>query len=237
MKWIAFLSLLTIFQVATWAGDTGISAPVVLAPGLSVDAARHEVQMEATVCLQKGMLEYLVCRRGTFEHEAVFVTTCTPSLLHTALLVIGTEPFPQMADGEWARVARERIPARLTITVAYEQDGRPQRRRISEFLVDRKKRNAAVPDSWVFTGSFFIKEDSQVRYAADRTGAGSGLIPEGAAVIQFAERSGIPYHGEDQGLEVNPDTTPAVGTRVRLIFTAQGRAPIGNSSTPAMPEP
>ncbi len=38
-------------------------------------------------------------------------------------------------------------------------------------------------------------------------------------MLQFGERLGNPYQGDEQGLEINADTVPAKGTKVQLIFT------------------
>lgn len=37
--------------------------------GIEIDAKKHEVRVDATVCLAEGILEYLVCLPDTFEHE------------------------------------------------------------------------------------------------------------------------------------------------------------------------
>ena len=189
------------------------------ASGIEADIKKREVRLDATVCLSKGILEYLVCLPGTFEHETIFSAKCKPSQLHLALLAIGLVPRPFVPDAEWWAKAQEDKQARVNIAVEYEQDGKKQRRRITEFVVNREREDGAVPDRWVFTGSAFYKDDGKTRYAADVTGVVIGLIPEGAAVIQFGEKAGVPYRGDDQGLEINTDTTPAVGTKVRLIFT------------------
>lgn len=228
------LAWLLLAQTVLWSAEAvapPAPAVVTLAPGLTLDAGKREVRMEARICLQQGILEYLVCRQGTFEHEAVFVTTCKPSLLHAALLVIGVDPYPFMPGGEdWRQNALDHPASRLAIHVECEQDGRTSRRRIEEFLVDRSKRDGAVPGIWIFSGSSFLQTEGRNQYAADLTGAVIGLIPEGAASIQFGASAGNPYQGEDQGLEVNRDATPAVGTAVRLLFSPHAR-----KDAPALP--
>jgi len=211
------------------------------ASGIEADIRKREVRLDATVCLSRGILEYLVCLPGTFEHEAIFTAKCRPSQLHLALLLIGLVPRAFETDPEWWEMAREDKQALVNVSVEYELDGKPQRRRITEFLVNRERTDGKVPDRWVFTGSEFFKgNDGKSRYAADITGAVIGLIGEGAAVIQFGEKAGVPYRGEDQGLEINTDTIPAVGTKVRLIFTPhdeKGRAgePPAKGAAPSTP--
>ncbi|MCY3022044.1 MAG: YdjY domain-containing protein [Planctomycetota bacterium] len=202
-----------------WGEDAeGPDAKTLKASGIELDIKKHEVRLDATVCLDRGILEYLVCLPGTFEHEAVFSTKCKPSQLHLALLAIGLVPCSFAPEEEWWAKARENKQARVNIEVEYEQEGKKQRRRISEFLVNRERKDGVVSDSWVFTGSFFYKEDDKNHYAADSTGAVIGLWVAGASVLQYGERAGIPYRGADQGMEINTQTTPAKGTKVRLIF-------------------
>ena len=50
----------------------------VAVPGVTVNRETREVRVEATVCLKSGILEYLVCKPNTFEHEAIFTTTTKP---------------------------------------------------------------------------------------------------------------------------------------------------------------
>jgi len=223
-RWPLLLLLLLLVGSLTCrvasAEDAGaLDGKALKASWIEVDIKKHEVRLDATVCLSREILEYIVCLPGTFEHETIFSVKCKPSQLHLALLAIGLVPRPFDPDEEWWETAREDKQARVDISAEYVQDGKKQRRRITEFLVNRERQDGAVPDRWVFTGSAFYKEEGKTRYAADVTGVVIGLIPEGAAVIQFGEKAGIPYRGDDQGLEINTDTTPAVGTAVRLIFT------------------
>jgi hypothetical protein len=221
-RWPLLLLLLVggaICRVASGEDAGALDGKALKASGIEVDIQKHEVRLDATVCLSRGILEYLVCLPGTFEHESIFSAKCKPSQLHLALLAIGLVPCPFVPDEEWWEKAQEDKQARVDIAVEYDQDGKKERRRIPEFLVNRERQDGAVPDRWIFTGSAFYKEDGRARYAADATGVVIGLILRGAAVIQLGEKVGIPYRGDDQGLEINTDTIPAVGTAVRLVFT------------------
>ncbi len=191
----------------------------VLAEGLSVDAKNHQVRMDAVVCLRRGILEYLVCRKHTFEHESIFSTNCKPSQLHLALLLIGLEPFAYDFDLEWPQRARAHTASQITIEVEYTLDGVLMRQPLSIFVINREHASEKIPDHWTFAGSVFYQQEGKEYYAADSTGGVIGVTPKGASVIQFGDRLGIPYQGEDQGLEVNSKTTPLAGTQVQLIFT------------------
>jgi hypothetical protein len=187
--------------------------------GIEVDVPKREVRMDAAVCLDEGILEYLVCLEGTFEHETVFSTKCRPSQLHLALLMTGLVPHPFKPGGDWWHRARARERSRVGIEVEFEQDGEKRRCSVAEFLVSRENDDGVVLDRWVFTGSVLFDHEGKSRYAADYSGIVVGIIPEGSGVIQYGERAGVPYQGDDQGMEVNARTVPAAGAKVKLVFT------------------
>lgn len=209
------LAVLCLAQPWAWAGD----AVTTLGPGVSLDASKREVYLDATVCLRRGILEYLICKARTFEHESVFATSCKPSHLHAALLLIGVEPLPDADAYAWSEKISAHAPALLAIMVEFERDGVRQRKPISSFVTNRERQDGIVPDRWVFAGSAFYQRDGQELYAADSSGGVIGLTPQGASVVQFGEQLGIPYQGEDQGLECRSDAIPAVGTAVRVILS------------------
>jgi hypothetical protein len=204
-----------------WGGAAdGLGGKLLKVPGIEVDLKKREVRMAAAVCLDTGILEYLVCLEGTFEHETVFSTRCRPSQLHLALLTLGLLPDPFKPDEGWWHGARRKGRSRVNVEVAYEQDGKKRRRPVTEFLVSRENEEGAVADHWVFTGSVFFKHEGKNQYGADHSGIVIGIIPNGSSVIQFGERAGVPYRGDDLGLEVNARTTPPAGTKVTLVFTS-----------------
>jgi hypothetical protein len=209
-----------------WAGEGApFGAEALKSAGIELDVKKREVRVEATVCLTQGILEYLVCLPNTFEHEAIFCVRCKPSVLHLGLLAVGLEPDPFGGEEDSSRKTREQPGSHVCIEVEYEKDGKKQRRRISEFLVNRQQRDAVVPDVWIFTGSYFGRREDKRVYAADVMGGVVGLGMERVSVLQFGEQLGNPYQGDEQGLEVNADTVPAKGTKAQLIFTPAQQKP------------
>jgi hypothetical protein len=191
----------------------------VLAPGLTIDVKNRQVRMSAKVCLRQGILEFLVCRTHTFEHESIFSTDCKPSQLHTALLVIGLEPFTYDFAFDWSQRARNHPTSQVMIEVEYQLDGTLHRHPMSLFVKNRERADGKIPDHWTFTGSDFYRQDGQEYYAADSTGAVIGVTPKGASVVQIGVPLGIPYQGEEIGTEVAAAFTPLVGTPVQILFT------------------
>ena len=187
--------------------------------GIEVDLKKREVRMDAEVCLAEGILEFLICLPDTYEHETVFVTKSKPSLLHIALVLIGLDPSRLALAGlDWLETGTKRDRSRVNIEVEFEERGEKARCKVSELLVSREHEDGEVPDRWVFGGSAIVKLDGKKVYAADHHGVIAGIIP-GSSVIQFAEKTGNPYRGEQEGLEANSETVPAKGTKVRIVFT------------------
>ena len=96
-----------------------VSDKEVKMPGVTVNRETHEIRIEAAVCLQQGILEYVVCKPGTFEHEAIFTTTAKPELIHAALLLSGIKPTPLPRNSPvlwWGRALKQKA-SRVKIEV------------------------------------------------------------------------------------------------------------------------
>ena len=228
MSYALLFTVLTVVGSAEEAKEP--NAPADPFPGITVDVKNHQVSMDAKVCLRRGILEYLVCKAQTFEHEAIFSTTVIGSHLHAALLLIGSEPSAFVGE-EWTVMVKEKKPTCLALSVEYHVDGALVRKRMSEFLVHRERKDGIVPDHWMFTGSLFYENEGKSYYFADTSGAVVGLSPIGGPVVQFGDTLGIPYQGENLGTEARGDAVPETGTNVRIVFSL-----LGDETTSALPE-
>lgn len=195
---------------------------MMLKMGLVLDAKKREVRLDATVCLEGGILEYFLCVSGrsqTFEHESAFSTRCTPSVLHLALLAIGAEPCPYEGDSDWEKSWNKKPASRLRLRVEYVQDGKRVQREASEMLATRSNKEGKLPDFWIFTGSYFGHHNGKPIYAADAAGAIAGFCQDNASIMQTAKSFGNPYNGSEAGLEINRKNIPPRGTQVQLVFS------------------
>lgn len=195
---------------------------MMLKMGLVLDAKKREVRLDATVCLDRGILEYFICVSGrpqTFEHESAFSTRCTPSVLHLALLAIGAEPCPYEADLDWEKSWSKKPASRIRVKVEYVQDGKLIQREASEMLATRNDNVGKLPDFWIFTGSYFGHHDGKPIYAADSSGGIAGFCQDNASIMQTEKSFGNPYNGSEAGLEINRKHMPPRGTKVQLVFS------------------
>lgn len=207
-------------------------------PGVTIDRATLEVRIEATVCLDSGILEYVVCRPDTFEHEAIFTTSAKPELVHAALLLAKLKPTPQrhgLVDLWWEK-AMKQGDSRVKIEVEWEEEGKMNRVNLTAMLRSREggedsggddgeadpaEGRGEVQDAWVFAGSFLHtnKQSGERVYAANLSGILVGIWPDPSTVIQYGIASANPYGGKGLGMEINEELVPEVGTEVKLIFS------------------
>ncbi|MFK7910609.1 MAG: YdjY domain-containing protein [Akkermansiaceae bacterium] len=211
-----------------------VTATEVKLPGVTITRATQEVRIDAKVCLQKGILEYVVCRPNTFEHEAIFTTEANPELVHAALLLCGLKPTAQLRGmGElWFEKAMKQKQSRVKIEVEWEQDGKKKRVNLTSMLQNRQdimttpgqeqpKKEPKVQDAWIFSGSFMQvhTETKKPFYAANSSGILVGIWPDPSTVIQYGVVNGDPHKGKHLGLEIHEERVPKVGTEVKLVFS------------------
>lgn len=204
-------------------------------PGVTIDRETREVRIDAVACLDAGILEYVVCRPNTFEHEAIFTTDARPELVHAALLLAGLTPTPQLRGltGIWYDKAMQQEASRVRIEVEWKEGAAVTRVPLSSMLRNRgglqntpageapAGGKALVRDAWVFAGSFLNTHPRSGRrfYAANASGILVGIWPDPSAVIQYGLPNGNPYEGMDLGMEINEGRIPKLHTKVQLIFS------------------
>ena len=212
--------------------DFEVSEKEVKLPGVTVNRETSEVRVEATVCLKSGILEYLVCKPNTFEHEAIFTTTTKPELIHAALLLSGVTPtpLPRNFPGLWFEKALKQKNSRVTIEAEWKKEGKMKRVNLTEMLQSREDIEdltdedapaKKIEDAWVFTGSFLHTDEKTGKraYTANFSGIIVGIWPDPSTVIQYGIENGNPYEGKNLGIEINEAKVPDVGTKVNLIFS------------------
>lgn len=200
-------------------------------PGVTISRVTSEIRLDAVACLESGILEYVVCRPNTFEHEAIFTTTAKPELVHAALLLIGVEPNPQrhgLAE-LWFEKTLKQTPSRVKVEVEWKEKGKVKRvplvsllrKREEDEAGDGESKSLKIDDAWVFAGSFIHQnpETGEREYAGNRSGILVGIWPNPSTVIQYGISEGNPYEGKNLGMEIREDRVPSKGTRVKLIFS------------------
>ena len=194
-----------------------------LAGGIECRLDSREVLVPAFIAIDSGWIEQIACLRGTREHESIFVVECQPSLVHSALLLIGLESG---VPGRWQERKRgeryeiERIPPTgvpVRIRVRFtDTDGRFVESSVEEMVMGSPDGAVFPPTPWMFCGSRFDREG---RYVADYSGSLVGFATFGDEVL------GLPGVISDQVSvdaavwEIRSEKVPAPGTPISLVLT------------------
>jgi hypothetical protein len=211
--------------------------PPVVLPGMTVDFAKRCVDIEATVCLDEGLLELIACTKGSKEHESIVAVAARPMHIHTALLALGaTSGQPAMrrpgdpAGGpRWIDVPPSGDPVDVSLVVE-EADGQVVEHPISEFVAlseqareawagggagDEAAAEGLFPDTFVFAGSQLRDNgDGPRTYLADESGDVISIATFGDEVLCL---DGMHGQANDALVwQVNPDKLPPVGEMVTL---------------------
>lgn len=123
---------------------------------LEIQGDKRRVLVNAYVCFREGMLEQLMCRTQTKEHEAILAADMDARTIHKALIVTGAEagspvqftPKFQPPRGTTIKVSLQYQDKGKTITVPAQK------------WVRNAKTGKELAVDWVFAGSRFIDDPS-----------------------------------------------------------------------------
>ena len=111
-------------------------------PGLTIDLKRRLVDLEATVCLDRGPLELIACAKGTKEHESILSLKAKPRQVHLGLLLIGAKngkpAMRRRVESEgvsprWIDIPPSGDPIAVSL-VLQDKTGKPVEHPISDFV-------------------------------------------------------------------------------------------------------
>lgn len=157
-------------------------------PGVKINVEEWSVDVDARVCLVKGMLELIACTKDSKEHEAIIAVDAKPSHIHTALLLLRAKPgHPAMYDREGTRFVS--LPPRGgevdVFLLIKDAKGKETERPISDFITQAEqggytaevqpaegaKREKFPTHTFLFAGSVLNGDDKGPRdYLCDQTG-------------------------------------------------------------------
>jgi hypothetical protein len=230
----------------TWADEVTPAKPArkpVKLPGIVIDFEKQCVDLEATVCLDRGFLELVACAKGSKEHESIVAVSAKALHIHTALLLLGAKngnPAMRKQVGEeekrWVDISPRGDPIDVFL-VTRNKDGKPIERPISDFVVRSSERvdevdgavitarnqtekrgdekEARLPHTFLFAGSHLRDNGPGPRqYLADLSGNVISIATFGDELLC------LPFHQtqENDALmwRIKRKSLPKVGTKVTL---------------------
>ena len=248
----ALVILLSLFPITTRADEpvTNKQGPMKAArkpvklPGMVVDYFEKRcIDLEGTVCLEKGLLELIACTKGSKEHESIVALSARAMHIHMGLLLLGADNgHPAMrkpVDEEktrWVNVPPRGDSIDVFLVMA-NKDGKLIEKPISDFIVHSSgrvdevdgtvivapdqtekrggKEETSLPHTFIFAGSHLRDNGPGPRqYLADLSGNVISIASFGDELLC------LPFHQTQENgalmWQVKPDTLPKVGTKITL---------------------
>jgi hypothetical protein len=177
---------------------------------------KRRVVVIANVCLRDSryLLEGLLTRKGTKEHEYILSIDMDPDKIHTLLLAAGAKPgAPVTFDPKYSPACGSVIK----VTLRYLKDGKLVSIPAQEWIRDAKTKKDLKQD-WVFGGSRFVPDinDPKKSYYLANGGDIVCVANMESAMLDLPVPSARGL--EDRSFEAHTARIPPLDTRVELIF-------------------
>ena len=248
----ALVIVLSLFSTTTRAdepvtnkqGSMKAARKPVKLPGMVVDYFEKRcVDLEGTICLEKGLLELIACTKGSKEHGSIVAVSARAMHIHMGLLLLGANNgHPAMrkpVDEEktrWVNVPPRGDSIDVFLVMA-NKDGKLIEKPISDFIVRSSgrvdevdgtvivapdqtekrggKEETSLPHTFIFAGSHLRDNGPGPRqYLADLSGNVISIASFGDELLC------LPFHQTQENgalmWQVKPGTLPKVGTKITL---------------------
>jgi hypothetical protein len=196
------------------------------------DRQSKRVIARAKVVLREGMLEHLLCLKGTKEHEAILATEAVPNEIHAALLLTGATPgHPVRFEPKFEPPAGSAIG----IELSWIDDGKLKKADAREWVRDEKLK-APLAIDWVFAGSYLYEDNvtKKTHYAAD-DGDMITVANFGSAILDLPIASSA--SDSERVYVTNTDRIPRLGTEVFMTFFPRPAKPVDKAASAVKPRP
>jgi hypothetical protein len=121
---------------------------------LEIEGQTRRVLINALVCRRTDMLEQLLCRKMTKEHEAILSADIDAKVVHATLVACGAEPGSPVKFDERGKFYPAR-GATIKVYLHYEEKGKSIKVPAQKWVRNIKTKKELEYD-WVFAGSFLI---------------------------------------------------------------------------------
>ncbi len=188
---------------------------VEFAPGLRIDYAKMQVELDCEVILREAELELLVYAKAPTpkEHETILKTQVQPERIFEALGLLGITPgHPTLYDWETQEITPPKGDP-VDIFVRYDREGAAVEHSICDWVLNLRTQQPMVHSPWLFTGG---ERDDRGRYAADIEGTVVTVVDFPSAVLSVPAS----HTSADEHLwaAANTPAIPEKGTKVIVLF-------------------
>jgi len=188
-------------------------------PHLWFDSQGKRVILRARVVLREGVLEHLMCKKGTKEHEAILATTAPPQMIHAGLVLTGAKPGHPV---QFAPKFEPPAGTPIAIELLWRADGKLRKSDARQWVWDEKTKTALRFD-WVFAGSLVYQDPvtKKAAYAADE-GDLITVANFASAILDLPMASSA--NDADRVFTAHTTQIPPIGTEVFMALSPR-RAP------------
>jgi hypothetical protein len=184
---------------------------------LEIQGKKRRVVVLATVCLRRGQLEQLLCRKRTKEHEAILAADADARDIHKALLLAGAEPGHPV---KFVPPDKRLPPSGTKIKVLLQYSLKGQMMTVpAQHWVRNTKTMKELDVDWVFAGSIFTPDPFEANnppiYAAN-DGDVICLANFETAMLDLPILSS--KEAADLNFEAWTDRIPAMDSQVTVIL-------------------
>lgn len=199
-------------------------------PGVAINVKERCVDVDASVCLTRGMLELIACTKRTKEHESIVIVLAKAVHIHTALLLLGAQPgspamrkAPEGEIGRWIDIL-PRGGAVDVLLVLTDKEGKLTEHPISDFISRPSAKSGDAGNgkdikfpthTFIFAGSQLVGDGPGPRqYLSDLSGDVISISTFGDELLCLPDINS--QDNDSLEWEVNAKGLPAVGTKVTL---------------------
>jgi hypothetical protein len=177
------------------------------------DPKERRAILRARVVLRDGVLEHLMCVKGTKEHEAILATDAWPRIIHATLLLTGAEKGRPVS---FAPKFEPPSGSPIGIELRWRQDGQLLRADARQWVWDGKTK-APLTIDWVFAGSIEYVDQitKKPAYAAD-DGDLITVANFASAILDLPIASSA--DDADRMFTANTKRIPPIGTEVFVVL-------------------
>ena len=182
---------------------------------LEIDGQSRRVLVNSTICLRKGMLEQLLTRKRTKEHEAILAADVDARDIHKALLLTNAAAGSPVKFRPKFELPRGDV---VKITLEYQEKGKTIRVPAQQWIRNVKTKKDLDTD-WVFAGSVLIPDPIDHKkppYYGANDGDVICISNFDTALLDVPFNS--PKDNDDLAFEANTDRIPPLETPVLVIL-------------------
>ncbi|MCP4378130.1 MAG: hypothetical protein GY794_18395, partial [bacterium] len=186
---------------------------------IKMDLKKRTISFTAKVCQRDVMLEFMICRTGTKEHESILSSDALPSHIHAGLLAMGLtrgKPAHWSAKSGLNRFEPPQGPELDIILEWTDEKGKKHKDTAGSWLKGVGEKKLSGPKRWIFVGSHMLPNNV---YAADVNGEIVSVSNFSSSLIDVPfESSSSTGKGNLQAEYSCSSKVPPIGTEVKVTI-------------------